>query len=150
MAVEQAVPGSEQRMTFRLLSYWNRVRGSKSMPALSDINIAEITEMYHFSFTISLGANESEHEISYFGPKLAEAFGIDYTGYTLEEALNDVFVNNTIGFYHKVVAEKQPHSESSEFFSESREVRYRSIILPCSSNDNDVDYVIGTTNYKIF
>lgn len=142
--------GSEQRMTFRLLSYWNRVRGSKSMPSLSDINIQEIPEVYHFTFTIALGADESEHSFQYFGPELASVFGQDYTGYTLQEALNDVIVNNTIGFYDKVMAEGKPHSESSEFFSEGREVRYRSIILPLSSNGETIDFLIGTTNYKIF
>lgn len=142
--------GTEQRMTFRLLSYWSRVRAGKEMAALSDIQIAEIPEVYHFSFTIALGQDESEHHFQYFGPDLANVFGQDYTGYTLAEALNDVMVNNTIGFYDKVVRERQPVSESSEFFSEGREVRYRSIILPCSSNGTDIDFLIGTTNYKIF
>ncbi len=137
-------------MTFRLLSYWNRVRRGHSLPALSDININEILELYHFSFTIAIGVNESEHYFLYFGPDLASVFGQDYTGYYLHEALNDVMINNTIGFYDKVLEEKTPHSESSEFFVDGREVRYRSIILPCSGNDQDVDFLIGTTNYKIF
>lgn len=126
------------------------MRAGKPMPSLGDVNIAEITEIYHLTFVIALGANEDEHNFHYFGPELASIFGVDYTGYTLSEALGDVMVNNTIGFYEKVVNEKTPHSESSEFFSEGMEVRYRSIILPCSSNGVDVDFLIGTTNYKKF
>lgn len=147
---EQSRSQQEQRMTFRLLSYWNRVRHGRSLPALSDINIADILEIYHFSFTIAIGADETEHYFHYFGPDLANVFGQDYTGHYLHEALNDVMINNTIGFYDKVLAEKQPHSESSEFFVDGHEVRYRSIILPCSSNEKDIDFLIGTTNYKMF
>ena len=120
------------------------------MPALSDVNISDITEMYHLTFTLAIGETEEDHQFQYFGPDLASIFGQDYTGQYLSDALNDVMINNTIGFYDKVVAEKTPHSESSEFYSEGKEVRYRSIILPCSSNDQDVDFLIGTTNYKIF
>ena len=140
----------EQRLTFRLLSYWNRVRGDRQMPSLGDVNIAEITEMYHLTFVIKLGADEDSHEFHYFGPELATIFETNYTGYTLSEALGDVMVNNTIGFYEKVIAERTPHSESSEFFSEGKLVRYRSIILPCSSDGQTIDFLIGTTNYKKF
>lgn len=126
------------------------MRGDKSMPSLGDVNIAEITEMYHLTFVLKLGANEDEHQFHYFGPELATIFGVDYTGYTLTEALGDVMINNTIGFYEKVIAERTPHSESSEFFSEGQMVRYRSIILPCSSDDGTIDFLIGTTNYKKF
>lgn len=143
-------PQQEQRLTFRLLSYWSRMRNGRKMPSLGDINIREITEIYHMTFTIEMGESEDEHRISYFGPDLAAIFGQDYTGQYLIDALNDVMVNNTIGFYEKVLADREPHSESSEFFVDGKEVRYRSIILPCSGNDNDVDYLIGTTNYKIF
>lgn len=142
--------GQEQRLTFRLLSYWSRVRAGRSMPSLGDVNIREISEIYHFTFTIEMATEDEDDRISYFGPELAAVFGQDYTGHYLSEALNDVMINNTIGFYDKVLADKEPHSESSEFYVDGREVRYRSIILPCSSNDNDVDYLIGTTNYKIF
>ena len=120
------------------------------MPSLGDVNISEITEIYHLTFVIAIGTNEDEHNFHYFGPELASIFGVDYTGYTLAEALGDVMVNNTIGFYDKVLREKTPHSESSEFFSEGKEVRYRSIILPCASNGLDIDFLIGTTNYKKF
>ena len=135
-------------MTFRLLSYWNRVRGTKLFPSLGEVSIGEITEIYHQTFTIQLGASEDEHVFSYFGPDLVSIFGHNYTGYTLTEALPSPIVNHTIGFYEKVIAERAPVSESSEFFSEGFEIRYRSIILPLSSDGETIDFLIGTTNYK--
>lgn len=142
--------GQEQRMTFRLLSLWNRLRGERLMPSLVDIDIHEIEEIWHHTFTIDVRGEESEHMIQYFGPELATVFNRDYSGMELEEALNDIMVNNTIGFYDKVIASKQPQSESSEFYINGKEARYRSIILPLSSNGEDIDFVFGTTNYKIF
>ncbi len=143
-------PGQEQRMTFRLLSYWNRIRADREFPSLSDVNISEIEEVYHFTFTIDVSGEEAEHSFQYFGPELITIFERNYTGYLLEEALADVIIDNTIGFYPKVIADRRPVSESSEFFSEGAEVRYRSIILPLSSDGEHIDFLMGTTNYKKF
>lgn len=140
----------EQRMTFRLLSYWSRIKGEREMPSLADVSISEIQEMYHSTFTIAIGEAEDGHEISYFGPDLIDAFGQDYTGYYLLEAMQDQVVNNTIGFYDKILETRKPYSESSDFFLEGKEVKYRSIILPLSSDGETIDFLIGTTNYKIF
>lgn len=150
MTEQTPLRGQEQRMTFRLLSLWNRLRGERPMPSLAEIDIHEIEEIWHSTFTIAVSGDESEHEITYFGPDLASVFNEDYTGVMLEEALNDIMINNTIGFYDKVMETGQPQSESSEFFMNGREVKYRSIILPLSSDGENIDFVFGTTNYKIF
>ncbi|MCI5049060.1 MAG: PAS domain-containing protein [Rickettsiales bacterium] len=147
---EQPQGGQEQRMTFRLLSYWQRVRGDKSFPSLADIAITDIEEMYHQTFVISLGDHEDEHMFEYFGPELASKFGDDYTGQYVIDSMNDASVYNTIGFYDRVLEARGPVSESSEFFLEGNEVRYRTLLLPLSSDDISIDYIIGTTNYKVF
>ncbi len=140
--------GQEQRGTFRLLSYWNRMRGDRLFASLADINIQEILELWHFSFTIDVQTNY--HFFQYFGPELATIFGQDYTGELLADAMNDVTVDNTIGFYPKVIKMREPALEAASFYSEGFEIKYRSIIVPLSSDGEHIDYVIGTTNYKAF
>lgn len=148
--MEAPISGQEQRLTFRLLSYWNRIRGARAMPSLSDVNISEITEMWHFTFTIDV-KDPDGHRFQYFGPSLASVFGQDYTDEYLAEALeNDGMLGNTIGFYDKVLEKAEPALEAASFYSEGNEVRYRSIIVPFSSDGTTVDYLIGTTNYKVF
>lgn len=146
-----ATPGSEQRLTFRLLSYWNRIRAGKDFPTLAEVNITEIAEMYHMTYTLEIaGPSQADHRFLYFGPELAAVFGQNYTGHHLDEAILDPIVNHTIGFYEKVIEARKPCSESSEFHLDGKEIRYRSVILPLSSNGKDIDFLIGTTNYKAF
>lgn len=140
---------TEQRLTFRLLSYWNRIRGDRAMPSLSDVNIREITELWYFSFTIDV--READHRFHYFGSSLTDIFHEDYTGRSVQESMNeDIMVNNTIGFYDRAVQSREPVMEAASFYMEGGEVRYRSIIVPLSSDGQTVDFLIGTTNYKIF
>lgn len=143
--------GQEQRLTFRLLSYWNRIRGVRPMPALSDVAISEITEIWHFTFTIDV-IDPARHRFQYFGPSLASVFGQDYTGEYLADVMEQDggILANVIGFYEKVVRTGEPALEAASFYSEGNEVRYRSIIVPLSSDGKAVDYLLGTTNYKVF
>ncbi len=119
---------------------------------MSDINIGEITEIWHYSFTIGVeGKEERDYIVQYFGPELANVFGTDYTGELLLEAMDDsLMLANTIGFYNKVIKSRAPVSESSSFYLESKEIRYRSLIVPLSSDGENIDYLFGTTNYKAF
>ena len=141
--------GQEQRLTFRLLSYWNRIRAERSMPSLADVNVSEITEIWHFTFIIDM-LNADGPSFQYFGSGLSSVFGEDYTGRLLEESLQDMVLDNTIGFYGKVLESKEPALEAASFYSEGDEVRYRSMIVPLSSDDETIDYLFGTTNYKVF
>lgn len=104
--------------------------------------------MWHWTFTINVHADT--HLFHYFGPELANIFGHDYTGETLPEAMHDPKVQQTIGYYEKTVKNREPTLEADSFMLEGKEVRYRSLIVPLSSDGRNIDYLIGTTNYKIF
>ena len=106
--------------------------------------------MWHFTFTIAVSGPEEDHAFQYFGPQLANIFGNDYTGEMVQHAFQDLIVSNTIGFYDKVISTRAPVSESSSFYKDGKEVRYRSLIVPLSPNGNDIDFILGTANYKIF
>lgn len=118
---------------------------------MSEITVSEIVDIWHYSFTVDVqGGGEDEYKVQYFGPELINVFGADYTGEPLGDALRDSLkLANTIGFYPKVIKARVPVSESSSFYLEGREVRYRSLIVPLSSDGRTIDYLFGTTNYKV-
>lgn len=143
--------GQERRITFRLLSYWNRIRTDREMPSLGDVNVEEIMEIWHFSFVIDIKKGLDSARFHYFGPELVNIFETNHSDEPLRQAMDqDTKLENTVGFFPKVVERRAPVSESSEFFLENKEVRYRSLIVPFSSDGKEIDYLMGTTNYKIF
>jgi hypothetical protein len=116
---------------------------------LADVNVAEISEIWHHTFTIEYRA-DGEHCFQYFGPELIHVLGEDVTGWQVDEAMNHSMLGNLIGFFEKIIVQRTPVSESSQFYMEGKEIRYRSLIVPLSSNGKDIDYLIGTTNYKAY
>ncbi len=105
--------------------------------------------MWHLTFTIALPEAEPPY-FQYFGPELATIIGEDLTNADLEEAFHNSIMGSLIGFYDKVIAQRAPVSESSQFYNSGKEIRYRSLILPLSSDGVRIDYLVGTTNYKAY
>jgi hypothetical protein len=119
------------------------------MPAMSEVKINEIEEIWHISFVIDV--TEEKHCFQYFGPALAEIFGEDFTTEDMEEALDkEPLLANSIGYYPKVIETRQPALDASAFQNNNEEIRYRSIIVPLSNDGENVHYLLGTTNYKSF
>lgn len=119
------------------------------MPSLKDINVSEIEEIWHFSFVINV-SDPAEHSMHYFGPKLIGVFGQDFSGEPMRDAMTDPMLANTIGFYDKVLESGEPALEAASFYSDGNEVRYRSIIVPLADEAARTNFLIGTTNYKVF
>lgn len=119
------------------------------MPSLKDINVSEIEEIWHFSFVIN-ATYADDHQMHFFGPKLISVFGEDYSGQRMNEAILDPMLGNTIGFYTKVLQAGEPALEAASFYSDGNEVRYRSIIVPLSDDGQNINFLMGTTNYKVF
>lgn len=151
MNEQELPPGQEKRLTFRLLSYWQRIRGDRTFPALGEIDISAITEMWHHCFTIEVGDTLDECRFQNFGPELCQTFGVNHAGEPVLDALaHDPKLEHTIGFFPDVLKRREPVADSGEFYMEGDEVRYRSLIVPLSTNGTDIDYLLGTTNYRIF
>lgn len=146
-----SVNPEERRVTFRLLSYWNRMRGEREFPSLADIDITVIPELWHHTFTIEVHADLSHCKFQNFGPELSHIFGTSYAGEPVMDALaGDFKLESTIGYFPEVLRRREPVADSSQFYLEGDEVKYRSLIVPLSSNGRDIDYLLGTTNYKVF
>jgi hypothetical protein len=75
---------------------------------------------------------------------------MDFTGENVAEAMNDVILNNTVGSYVTCIEKREPTMEAASLFYDGKELRYRTLIVPFSSDGITIDYLMGTTNYKAF
>lgn len=148
--MEGAINAKERRATFRLFSYWIQIKGETKYPLLSSINPKEIPNLWPYLFVIRLGETPEFSRFQHFGTGLQEIYEQDFGGCTIAEALEDVIFGPTIGYYEKIVEGQAPGVESSSFQMSKKDVKYRSLIAPISSDGKEIDYLIGTSNYKIF
>lgn len=141
---------SEQRSTFRLLSYWNRIREDQKFPMISQVSIGEMADLWDVCFVLDM-SNRVEPEFQHFGSQLVEIFKQDHNGMKLREVDHPV-LSDIPKFLDEVWLMESPVSHCGEVSHEDEKLRYRSLLAPVSEaeKEEEIIYLIGTTNYRAY
>ncbi len=139
---------TEKRLVSRALSFWEHLRGGRSFPMVSDLLGVPAPFDDKNLFVVKLGRTERDDEIVAAGDAVAEALGFDPVGTPPSEALPSS-KDKGLAFCRAVAELKKPLADVGRFFNRAgREVKYRSILLPFSDDQRNVNYVIGAFSCK--
>lgn len=139
---------AEKRLVGRALSFWEHLRGGRSFPRVSDLQGVPAPFDDKNLFVVKLGRTERDDEIVAAGDAVAEALGFDPVGTPACEALPSS-KDRGLAFCRAVAELKKPLADVGRFFNRAgREVKYRSILLPFSDDQRNVNYVIGAFSCK--
>ena len=142
------VQSTEKRLVGRALSYWEHLRGGRNLPAVADLSGVPAPFDDEHLFIVKLGRTEQEDEIVVAGNAFAEALGFDPVGTPVVDALPSA-KEKGLAFWRAVAELKKPLADVGRFFNRAgREVKYRSILLPFSDDERNVNYVIGAFSCK--
>ena len=142
------VRSTEKRLVSRALSYWEHLRGGRNLPAVADLSGVPAPFDDEHLFIVKLGRTEQDDEIVAAGDAVAEALGYDPVGTPVAEALPSAREKG-LAFCRAAAELKKPLADVGRFFNRAgREVTYRSILLPFSDDQRNVNYVIGAFSCK--
>lgn len=138
------------RINEQLRQYWDSLRGDRPMPLESDINIADLKEIWDYCFLVNV--NGDRFAYSYLGPQLIEAYGDDFTGREIAQTLLEPHPHSLFDSFKDVAANAQPKIDESEFTnSRGTLVKYRSCILPLGSRGHtSVAFLLGGMKWKAY
>ncbi|NBO18951.1 MAG: PAS domain-containing protein [Proteobacteria bacterium] len=136
------LPAHERRITLRLLAYWERLRGERSMPLEADIDPDNLSDVWDYCFLLHVNdLQKTDHSYTYLGDALSTWLGNE------EKAMN---VKLLRAGYHKVVATGRPVLEEDEFEDASGQlVKFRQCLLPLGEN-GQVQAILGGVRFKVF
>jgi len=140
----------ERRITLRMLSYWEKMRRGRLMPAERDIDPDEISDLWDSCFLIHVkDLDKPDYNYTYLGPKIVAAYehGLsdDETHGLLSPNAGKLVAN-----YERVIQTSKPLIEEGEFTNMHQEtVRFRQCLLPLGEN-GQVDAILGGMHFKIF
>jgi len=127
----------------RLYQYWTEKRCARSMPARADIDPLEMRFVVGNVILIDvIAGTPPSFRIRLHGTRLAEHAGYELTGKMLDDMPEEEFRNLWRASGNEVVGTKQPLHAQRDRILDGRLRRYEVIILPLSSNDNDVDMIL--------
>ena len=143
-----AVRSTERRLVSRALGYWEHLKGGRDFPTLADLSGSEAPFDDENLFVVKLGRTERDDEIVAAGDAVTRALGYDPVGTPVADALPSA-KDRGLAFCRAVAELKKPLADVGQFFNRAgREVTYRSILLPFSEDQRNLNYLIGAISCK--
>lgn len=142
----------EQRITFRLLGYWEQLRreNGRPMPSESDIDPDDIQDLWDYCFLVQTrDMYKDDYNYTYLGSAILHAYK---GGLSMDNPCGLVSPNaNRLALnYSRILETRQPILEEGEFRNVRNQlVKYRQCLLPLGYGD-EVDAIFGGMRFKIF
>ncbi|NQU69820.1 MAG: hypothetical protein HQ514_04685 [Rhodospirillales bacterium] len=139
----------ENRMVGRALSHWDDLRGDRNFPTYEDYSAQETPYGDEHVFVISIRDSELSDEIVAAGQKVEEGFGRSPVGLKAIEAIPSS-IEKGLSFCRTAARMKKPIADVGHFSNANgTEICYRSILLPLSSDQINVDHILGAFSFKV-
>ncbi len=138
----------EQRFTNLLCEYWNKIKGDRRYPDVSDIRRDDIVDIWEHCFIIEHVAGK--YTIAHLGGAIKEAYESDLNIASDGPIISFDDVENIQEYLDEVLESGEAVIEQSECDDlNGNKVKFRQCFLPLGANSDKVDAVIGALRYKI-
>ena len=148
---DDAVIGHERRISERLLSLWEELRGDKPIPLESDLDIQRLSDYWESCFIVEISnrGDERDYKYSYLGESIIDAYGDDLTGKEVYNHLIAPYTQMLLLKFETVVGDLATVTDEAEFLNlKSKMIRYRQCLVPLAGGDGRVGFILGTMTWS--
>jgi hypothetical protein len=140
----------ERRITVRLLAYWEKLRGARPMPGPSELDAAQLRDLWDYCFLVSLNDGSVHgHHYLHLGDAIHRAYHgqLDETD---EHSLVSPNADRLADCYMEVMHQAKPLVDEGEFRNANGDiVKYRQCLLPLGEQ-GQVTAIFGGMRYRIY
>lgn len=139
----------ERRMHIRAYNYWASLLHERNLPSIEDLNPAEIEDFGSHSVLIDFTGGLDDPAIAFLGNALAAQCGIEGPVSRVSEIPPRTLLSRLTDHYLQIIANAAPIGFEAEFTNQrGNEMMYRGIMMPFSSDDENIDFVYGVINWR--
>lgn len=145
---------AEQRISERLLSYWNVLRKDDPMPDFSHFNASSIADIWQqcVLFTVAPSVDNKPSSLNFYqiGDKLSSIYNSSMVGRSFTVGQKHFQGAAIVRRIDEILAKPEPITDVGQFINEkSKVVKYRSCLLPFGRNGK-VTHVITGLSWREF
>lgn len=136
----------EQRVTLRLLQYWELIRKGRDIPEIHVLNPTAIEDIWPYCFRVKVegAAPNLSYKYEYLGEPIAKLYGRDLTSQTVDQNMTQF----PGGVIHKqlggVITNPSPQHHDGHFVSDGNKlIKYRACLLPFGNKEKVTHIVTG-------
>lgn len=139
----------ERRMQVRAYNFWAGMLGNSSLPSVEDLEPADVADFGPYSVLLDFSEGSQNPAVTYIGDELATECSIFGRIRTLAEVPKRSLLSRISDHYLQILANRAPIGFEAEFLNQSGlMIMYRGVLLPFSSDGDQIDFVYGVINWK--
>jgi hypothetical protein len=144
-----AIGSDERRMHVRAYNFWANLLGSRSFPAIDDLDLDQLGDFGENAVLLDFTSGIENPSIGYLGDALVSECDLTPdTGY-IADVPRKSLLSRLTDHYLQIIANRAPIGFEAEFLNaRGATIMYRGVLLPFSSDDDTIDFILGVINWK--
>ena len=144
------VGDDERRMQVRAYNHWASLIQDRNFPSIDDLDPDSLPDFGPCSVLLDFSYGTENPGIAYLGDRLAaECDATDVEVNMLSDVPARSLLSRITDHYMQILSNQAPIGFEAEFVNYTgKNVLYRGILLPYSSDDDQIDFIFGVINWS--
>ncbi len=138
----------ERRMQVRAYNYWASLLSDRAYPSVEDLDL-DGADFGSHSVLLDFTAGVENPGIAFLGDRLRAESQIAEDVHYISQIPGRSLLSRLTDHYLQIIANRAPIGFEAEFVNDrGTTIMYRGILLPFSSDDDSIDFIMGVINWK--
>jgi hypothetical protein len=138
----------ERRLHVRAYNYWCSLLDGRDFPSIQNLQASEIEDFSSHSVLLNFEGALNDPATPFVGEAIRSEIGVEAI-----ERISDVpgrsLLSRLTDHHFQIIATRAPVGFEADFVNQrGHDISYRGILMPFSSDGQDIDYVYGVINWK--
>jgi hypothetical protein len=143
------IGGDERRMHVRAYNYWCSLLDGRDFPSIEDLEPGNIEDFGPHSVLLDFTEGRDNPATPYIGTAIREECGIGDDIRAIDDVPSRSLLSRLTDHYMQIIANRAPVGFEAEFVNQrGRNICYRGILMPFSSDGDTIDFIYGVINWK--
>ena len=147
--VAAAIGTDERRMHVRAYNYWVSLLDDRDFPSIEDLEPGEVQDFAGNSVLLDFTCGHGNPAIPYIGAGIRDECGLSDDTRNIADVPSRSLLSRLTDHYMQIIANRAPIGFEAEFLNQREEnICYRGILMPFSSDGEQIDFIYGVINWK--
>jgi hypothetical protein len=139
----------ERRMHVRAYNYWVSLLDGRPYPSIADLKPERIGDFGPHSVLLDFTTNPDDPEVAFLGTALKAECELAPNMQRISQVPSRSLLSRLTDHYLQIIANRAPIGFEAEFLSHRGvNTLYRGILMPLSTDGEDIDFIYGVINWK--
>ncbi|MBX3563506.1 MAG: hypothetical protein KF730_02905 [Sphingomonas sp.] len=139
----------ERRMHVRAYNHWVSLLRGRAYPSIEDLDPGNIADFGAHSVLLDFSQGIDNPAIRFLGKALREETDLDTSITHVAQVPSRSLLSRLTDHYLQIIANRAPIGFEAEFVgTRGHNTMYRGILMPFSSNGEEIDFIYGVINWK--